>query len=332
MLLPLIFASYARNNQVQRPNILSWASALRTSVVAESYAGKPELLANFKAYLAVEQRLSPLTVNAYLSEAELFLRYLQVNQLDLKSAGTTEVVEYLIDRQLQGVSQRTTARILSSLRSFFGFLQEEGLTEHNPVHVLETPRIPRKIPVGLTPEEVDGFLAKIDIDNPLGLRDRALFELIYSCGLRVSEAAQLTVNSIFIKEGVIRISGKGDRQRLVPLAGEASVWLKSYLDRGRPLLLRKNRLESALFLNYLGKGLSRNGIGKRFKDIAARAGIEAKVHTLRHSFATHLLQGGAGLRSVQELLGHADITTTQIYTHVGEEELKRFHKQYHPRG
>jgi len=296
---------------------------------------KPELLANFKAYLAVEQRLSPLTVVAYFSEAELFLRYLQVNRLDLKSAGTTEVVEYLIDRQLQGVSQKTTARILSSLRSFYGFLQAEGLTEFNAVRVLKTPRIPRKIPAVLTLEEVDGFLASIDLDNPdnpLGLRDRALFELIYSCGLRVSEAAQLTVNSIFIKEGVIRISGKGNRQRLAPLAGEAKVWLKNYMDRGRPLLLRKSRMESALFLNYLGKGLSRKGIWKRFKEIAARAGIEAKVHTLRHSFATHLLQGGAGLRSVQELLGHSDITTTQIYTHVGEEELKRFHQQYHPRG
>jgi integrase/recombinase XerD len=249
---------------------------------------KPELLANFKAYLAVEQRLSPLTVTVYLSEAELFLRYLQVNRLDLKSAETTVVVEYLIDRQLKGVSQKTTARILSSLRSFFGFLQAEGLTDHNPVHVLKTPRIPRKIPVVLTPEEVDGFLANIDIDNPLGLRDRA--------------------------------------------RGEAKVWLKSYMERGRPLLLRKTRLESALFLNYLGKGLSRKGIWKRFKEIAARAGIKAKVHTLRHSFATHLLQGGAGLRSVQELLGHSDITTTQIYTHVGEEELKRFHQQYHPRG
>ncbi len=300
--------------------------------MAESFAGKPELLANFKAYLAVEQRLSPLTVNAYLSEAELFLRYLQVNRLDLESAGTTEVVEYLIDRQLQGVSQKTTARILSSLRSFYGFLQAEGLTDSNPVRVLKTPRIPRKIPEVLTLEEVDGFLANIDLDNPLGLRDRALFELIYSCGLRVSEAVQLTVNSIFMKEGLIRISGKGERQRLVPMGGEAKVWLKSYMDRSRPLLLRKSRLESALFLNYLGKGLSRKGIWKRFKEIAARAGIEAKVHTLRHSFATHLLQGGAGLRSVQELLGHADITTTQIYTHIGEEELKRFHQQYHPRG
>jgi integrase/recombinase XerD len=290
------------------------------------------ILIQFESYLASELRLAALTVPAYTTEARMFLEYLAQADRPLAAVGTGELVEYLIERQLEGASQKTTAKILSALRCFYRFLILEGTVTANPARLIETPRIPRKIPRVLTPEEVDTFLSAIDPSTPLGLRDRCLFELIYSCGLRASEASQLTLDRIFPREGIIRVVGKGDRERLIPVGGVGIEWLKRYLAEGRPLLVRRKTRDEALFLNHLGQKLSRKGIWKRLKEIGRQAGIESKVHTLRHSFATHLLQGGADLRTVQELLGHADIGTTQIYTHVGEEELKRQHGRYHPRG
>ncbi len=298
---------------------------------AETVPGAAGTLARFEGYLTAELRLAPLTVPVYTAEARLFLDYLERGGLDLARVATGELVKYLIERQLEGASQKTTAKILSALRCLYRYLMLEGIVAANPARLIETPRIPRKIPRVLTPAEVDTFLAAIDPSTPLGLRDRCLFELIYSCGLRVSEASQLSLDRVFPREGLIRVLGKGDRERLVPVGREGIEWLKRYLEEGRPLLVRRSRREEALFLNHLGAKLSRKGIWKRLKEIGLEAGIESKVHTLRHSFATHLLQGGADLRTVQELLGHADIGTTQIYTHVSQEELHRQHKRYHPR-
>jgi integrase/recombinase XerD len=181
-------------------------------------------------------------------------------------------------------------------------------------------------------EEVESLLATIDTESATGLRDRALFELIYSCGLRISEAVELSPDSVYLTEGLIRVRGKGNKERLVPMGEEARYWLSRYLSDGRTRLSKPTKPSRSLFLNNRGDGLSRKGMWKRFRELSERTGIEAKVHTLRHSFATHLLEGGADLRAVQELLGHADISTTQIYTHVEKADLKDYHRDHHPRG
>ena len=196
---------------------------------------------------------------------------------------------------------------------------------------MDTPRLAARIPRYLPAEEIDALLDACDAAEPLGIRDRALFELIYSCGLRVTEAVQLTVERVSLEESVIRVLGKGGRERLVPLGERAKREIRHYLAESRPVLAGR-RATSALFLGRTGRKLSRKTVWKTFKRLASAVGVDGKVHSLRQSFATHLLQGGADLRSVQELLGHADIGTTQIYTHVSQELLKRTHEEFHPRG
>ena len=222
------------------------------------------------------------------------------------------------------------ARVISSVHSFFKFLRLEGIREDDPSELIETPKQERKLPDVLAPEEVDRFLGSIDESTPNGLRDRALFELIYSCGLRVTEAATLSFDCLFLEEKVVRVLGKRRKERIIPFGDEAAVVLKRYLSEARPLLAKESRSDR-IFLNRAGKGISRKGIWKRFDLIRQTAGVEAKVHTFRHSFATHLLAGGADLRTVQELLGHTDISTTQIYTHIEPEALAEYHGDYFPR-
>ncbi|HRY72248.1 MAG TPA: tyrosine-type recombinase/integrase [Spirochaetia bacterium] len=222
------------------------------------------------------------------------------------------------------------ARVVSSVHSFFKFLRLEGVREDDPSELIETPKQERQLPAVLALEEIDRFLAAIDSGSPRGLRDRALFELIYSCGLRISEASALTFDGLFLDEKVIRVLGKRKKERLVPFGDEAAAWLRRYLEEGRPALLKGGRSDR-VFLNHAGKGLSRKGIWKRFDLVRQEAGVDAKVHTFRHSFATHLLAGGADLRTVQELLGHSDISTTQIYTHIDSEALGDYHREYFPR-
>ena len=207
-----------------------------------------------------------------------------------------------------------------------------GYRNDDPSRDVERPRIGKHLPEVLEIVEVEKFLDTIDLGTPYGLRDRTLFELIYSCGLRVSEAAELELSQVYLKEGLIRVRGKGDKERLVPLGDEAEKWFRTYLREARPLLLKGPSSNDRVFLNNRGEGLGRKGMWKRFRGIAERAEVDGKIHTLRHSFATHLLRGGADLRSVQELLGHADISTTQIYTHLDQDDLARAHKAYHPRG
>lgn len=293
---------------------------------------KQEILAGaYRDYLAVELRMSPNTVEAYSREASFFCRFLDENNLDAVNAGG-EVLESFMSRRAsdQQLSSRTLSRIISSLRSFFDFLVTAGYRKDNPVSLLDMPRISRHLPEVMNLEEIDRFLSEIDTSSSNGLRDRALFELIYSCGLRVSEAVELKIGQVFLTEGIIRVWGKGSKERLVPLGDEAEFWLKRYLSDARPAMLKRTRTDR-VFLNNRGEGLSRKGMWKRFKEIAARAGVSAKIHTLRHSFATHLIRNGADLRSVQELLGHADIATTQIYTHLDTAYLEQNHKKYHPR-
>ena len=235
-------------------------------------------------------------------------------------------------RQLGGAEARTLAKANSALRSLFRFMVDEGLAGANPARLLESPRLPMRIPRCLAPEEVDRLLAGADPADPVGLRDAALFELVYSCGLRASEATDLTLERVSLAEGIVRVMGKGSRERLVPVGDRAKAMLERYLADARPRLARASRPCDALFLGRLGRKLSRKTVWRAFKRLAALAGLEATAHTLRHSFATHLLSGGADLRSVQELLGHADIATTQIYTHVSQDALRRVHNTLHPRG
>jgi integrase/recombinase XerD len=295
------------------------------------------ILSDYTDYLKIDLRLSSNTVDAYRRGCSGFLKYIRNKRESLSSITSADITDYLISKQVaetedEAVSSRTISRILSSLRSFFNYLVVEKVREDNPAKSVDMPKLNKKLPEVLSIDDIDRFLSKIDVSEPAGLRDRALFELIYSCGLRVSEAVTLSSGGLFIDEGLIRVRGKGGKDRFVPLGDEVSYWLKKYIEEGRPKMVKKADTRGMLFLNYRGQPLSRKGMWKRFQQIAVQAGVKAKIHTLRHSFATHLLQGGADLRSVQELLGHTDISTTQIYTHLSRDDLKNSHNQFHPRG
>ena len=288
----------------------------------------------YDTYLRVELRMSPNTVEAYLREVVRLEDFLEKRNRSWADADTAILEEYLIhERQKENpLSPRTLSRILSSLRSVMEFLQLSGVRQDNPLHRMDMPRITQSLPEVMNLDEIEALLDAIPLDTNLGKRDRTLFELIYSCGLRVSEAVDMEMTQIFLEEGMIQVFGKGRKERWVPLGGEAEYWLRLYLKDVRPRLLKPGVQTNKVFLNNRGKGLSRKGMWKNFKTIADNAGVTGKIHTLRHSFATHLLQGGADLRSVQEMLGHSDISTTQIYTHLDRDDLVKAHGDYHPRG
>ena len=290
---------------------------------------KKRILSDFEDYLNAELRLAGISVSTYLVECRIYLEYLERNGQKVGSVTGSDLISFLVERQVSGISQRTIAKTISAVRSLFTFLVLDGTLAANPADLIETPRIPRKIPRVFSRQEIDELFSHFNISTPTGLRDRALFELIYSAGLRVSEAVNLSLDRVFLNEGMLHITGKGSKDRYSPLGEIAVMWLRRYLTEARPILARGNRV-GYLFLNRRGQSLTRKGMWKRFKETADRAGLEGKIHTLRHSYATHMLAGGADLRSVQELLGHADIGTTQIYTHVGEKELKAYHDKYHP--
>lgn len=289
-----------------------------------------DLLDRYRAYLLSARKRSPLTAEVYLREAHGLVANLAARKLDILSVDCQGVLEYLVSRRSAGLSSTTMARVVSSVRSLFRFLRLEGFRQDDPSELIETPHLERALPDVLALEDIERLLASIDISDAGGIRDRALFELIYSCGLRISEAAGLTFDSLFLKEHVIRVVGKRRKERIVPFGEDAARWLTTYLEDARPELA-KGRRSDRVFLNHSGKGISRKGVWKRFSRVRDLSGVGGKVHTLRHSFATHLLAGGADLRTVQELLGHSDITTTQIYTHVDPESLKDYHREYFPR-
>ncbi len=295
----------------------------------------PDLLADYRDYLSLERRYSPATVETYSGVVRRFLSDLEESGVDPLVMDDADISYWLLGQRTPGgllPDPRTAARGISALRSFFRYLVLEDLRVDNPALLLDRPKTARKIPQVMDVEDVETFLSAIDTSAPLGLRDRALFELIYSCGLRVSEACGLTLERFYPDDLVLRIIGKGDAERFVPMGEVARDWLLAYIQHARQVLLNPGRPRNEVFLNHRGGPLSRKGMWKRFTEIAAAAGIKGKIHTLRHSFATHLLQGGADLRSVQELLGHRDITTTQIYTHIADEGLKNTHARCHPRG
>jgi len=294
--------------------------------------GSPPLLNKFLAWLAAVERRLPLTVATYGTELRRFLDYAEKNGMDIETAGTDQIVAYL--EWLKAAHQldsRSMAKIISSLRSFFRFAAAEGIRPDNPAALLESPRRRFSLPETMDRETVERLLAAMDTGSPLGLRDRALFEIIYSSGLRISEAAGLNIRDIDFNEGVARVKGKGSKERLTVFGNEAAAWLRRYLAESRPVLSEKSVHSNALFVGRSGRRLSRKGIWKNYARYAAATGTPSRVHTLRHSFATGLLQGGADLRTVQALLGHADLATTQIYTHVDVNLLKESHRKYLPR-
>jgi len=287
----------------------------------------------FLDHLGVERGLASNTVEAYGRDIRRFLDYLKSQDVaGPESANRSNIMSYLVFLSQAKLSARSRARALSALKSFYSFLMNENIVQKNPASDLETPRSLFHLPQILTFEEVEALLSAPDISLPSGLRDKAMLELMYATGLRVSELISLEMAHLNMEAGYLRTMGKGSKERLIPLGEEARDWIKQYLSEARSEWA-KRVLSPYLFLNRRGTKLSRQYFWRKIKDYSLIAGIRKKIspHSLRHSFATHLLERGADLRAVQLMLGHADIATTQIYTHVTRERLKQVHQQYHPR-
>ncbi len=293
------------------------------------------LLKEYLSVLNYEKNLSAQTIASYQNDLQKFIAFCKENNiLDFNDICYHDLVEYFSLFEKLGISSATTARYVSSLKGFFKFLLMSNYISINPTDKLSSTKIIRKLPVVLTISEIDRILSQPDVTNNLELRDKAILELFYSSGLRVSELINVKVNDIYFKEEIIRILGKGNKQRIVPIGSSALKWIKEYLIKVRPILENKAKSFGILFLNKRSNKLSRMGIWKIVRKYVDAAKITKEVHphTFRHSFATHLIEGGADLRSVQEMLGHSDISTTQIYTHIDRSYVLQVHKQCHPRG
>ena len=299
---------------------------------------KLSLLERYYSRLIALERRSLLTAETYRFEIRRFLDWLEKEKLSLSAetgarvVGIKDVTAYLARRRaVDGLDSSSVAKAISALRSFFRFLEDDG-HKGSPAFasLLQIPRRADRLPDFYRKEEVDRLFSLIETDSPLGIRNRALYELIYSAGLRISEAVALNAEDLFLAKNIARVTGKGNKERLVLFGPEAAFWLKRYLAESRPELSGRNN-GKALFLNRNGKRFSRKGIWKNYAALAIEAGLSSRLHNLRHTFATELLAGGADLRSVQELLGHAEISTTQIYTHVDSGRLRDNHRKYLPR-
>lgn len=290
-------------------------------------------ISSFLTHAKVEKGLSPNTVSAYRRDLMKFCEFAQKRKLTLEAVSRDDLVDFLAGLYRQHLESKSVARHLVSLRNFFRFAQIQELISADPTINLESPKIRRSLPGYLRLEEVEKLLAQPDAKTPFGLRDRAMLEVLYSAGLRVSELVGLRVSDLDTKAGCVRCVGKGDKERIVPIGKKALGMVERYLRDARPKMLGKSPASPTLFVNRRGKPLSRVGVWKIFSAYGRRAGLRVALtpHMLRHSFATHLLERGADLRSVQLMLGHADISTTQIYTHVLEERLKQIYKAHHPR-
>ena len=285
------------------------------------------LLNQFYTDLLLVKRDSEQTAITYKISAEEFLNWLVTERIKLKDVSVQNLLYYIIKRKENGCSELTIAKDISGLRAFGEYLERKGMWRENVALELDKPKAVRNLPKVLSIEQIDSLLDSIDKTTLSGKRDDALFELVYSCGLRISEVCTLKLANVHLEERLILVHGKGDKERLVPFGDRAYEKIIVYLNEVRPVLV-KGRNVAELFVNYRGEPISRKGVWKRFQELEALSGVEAKVHTLRHSFATHLLQGGADLRSVQELLGHSDLSTTTIYTHVTDRQLEEAHEKY----
>ncbi len=292
-----------------------------------------QFLDRFLHYLVVEKGLSSNTIEAYSHDLNRFLTYLQQKEIaELGQVSKGEIRGFLLLLKKEGLSSKTLARILVSIRVFLRFLVEEAVLSNSPAEEIDSPKLPKTLPNILDLNEVERLLEQPDQDLQ-GLRDRAMLELLYATGMRVSELMRLPINHVHLEAGYVLLFGKGSKERIVPMGHEAIRWVQRYLQESRPQLL-KGRESEFLFISRYGKPMSRQQFWKSIKAYGKKAGIRKRItpHLLRHSFASHLLERGADLRSVQLMLGHVDISTTQIYTHVTGERLKKIHQQYHPRG
>lgn len=293
-----------------------------------------ELLRQYRSYLVFEQNLSPNSVDAYTRDVQRFIGYMQQigvgNIADVKPRHLHRLVQIMSE---MGLSAGSLARNISSIRGFYRFLISEKITENDPTLYIDRPKLARKLPQVLTYDEIKKINATADVSTSLGLRNRAMFETIYASGLRISELLFLLESSVYYEHQILRVFGKGSKERLVPISQQALDWIRQYRDRARPMLDKHKKSEGVLFLSVRGTAMSRMGFWKLVQKAVEQAGIKKDVHphTFRHSFATHLLENGADLRAVQEMLGHVDISTTQIYTHLDRHFLQQEYKTYHPR-
>ena len=292
-------------------------------------------LKEYLAHIKLEKNLSKNTISSYKNDITAFISYLKnKGKEDPSIISSNDIGGFFKTLNELGLSGSSSARYFSSLKGFFLYLLKNKYILKNPIEKITAPKIAKRLPGVLDVNEIDKILSAPEVNDKLGLRDKAILELFYACGTRVSELIDLKVNDLFFDDEIIRVFGKGSKERLIPIGSSAINWVGEYLKKGRPLLMKKSKSENNLFLNSRGSKLSRMGVWKIIDRYVKEAGIEKEVHphTFRHSFATHLLEGGADLRAVQEMLGHADISTTQIYTHVDRDYIKQIHKQYHPRG
>jgi len=287
------------------------------------------LLSQFYSDLLTVERLSEQSALTYKLSCESFLNWLVKEKKKLADVKTADLIRFFVWRRTEKIDELTVAKDVSAVRALGDYLVRQQLWKENFALNLDRPKAGRALPKVLSVEQVDALLNAIDVTTPLGIRDRALFELVYSCGLRISEVASLLIENLHLNERILIVLGKGNKERMVPFGEAAKKYLLDYLNNVRPQLVGR-RVVAQVFVNYRGEPISRKGIWKNFQDLELKSGVTAKVHTLRHSFATHLLAGGMDLRFVQELLGHSDLSTTTIYTHIENKQLRECHGKYFP--
>jgi len=293
-----------------------------------------QAIKNYLLYLKIERGLSPNSIDAYSRDVKKLMRFLEVNQMSLSPISINEeAIQQFIYHTAKTINVRSQARLISGLRNFFDYLVFENYRETNPTQLIESPKIGRKLPDTLSTHEIDLIISQIDLSKPEGERNRALLETLYSCGLRVTELVSLKLSDLFFEEGFIKVLGKGNKQRFVPINKKDQVYIKHYIHEIRCHIDVKKGFQDTVFLNHRGKQLTRNMVFMILKKLAILAGIKKNIspHTFRHSFATHLLENGADLRSIQQMLGHESITTTEIYMHVDKTYLRKVMDQFHPR-
>ncbi len=292
-------------------------------------------LNGFRAYLKLERSLAGHSIDAYLNDVGKLIQYFElINQpFDVNTLTLKDLREFILWLNSLGMQASSQARILSGIKAFFNYLLIEELITEDPTSLIEAPKLSRKLPDTLNITEINSLLEAIDASRSDGMRSKAIIEVLYGCGLRVSELSEMRISNIFPESEFIKVTGKGNKERLVPISGTALKFLSIYLNEVRLHLVIKKGHEDYVFLNRFGSRLSRISIFTLIKTLATKVGIDKTIspHTFRHSFATHLIEGGADLRAVQEMLGHASITTTEIYTHLDRDYLKSVITQYHPR-
>lgn len=295
-----------------------------------------DYLDDYISYLKIERGLAENTISSYRRDIQQFIDFMKEEKINsLNQVDRFDLLNFLQVLKEEGKSSNTIIRMVSSLRKFFDFCFQEKWIDQDPMLHIDTPKKAKSLPKVLSPEEVDRLIEAVDTSKPLGIRDRAMLEVMYATGMRISELVDLSLADLHLNMGFIQTLGKGSKERIIPLGGQAKNWLDQYLDQVRPSLVEKQEQEvNQVFLNYTGLGLSRQGVWKNIKQWAGKARISSKMspHTLRHSFASHILENGADLRIVQELLGHSSISTTQIYTHISNRRLQEMYRDHHPRG